>query len=140
MVRAGFATTIMQVASRVVIVWGIVERFPAVTTPSMAYTTMLLAWSITETIRYSYFTGKIAYKEVSGVVKWLRYNTFVVLYPLGIASEVWLIILATEPAKKMTLMHVSADKHLLALLSLYAPGESFLDVEFSERHESANDV
>ena len=121
-VRAGFFTTVLQVASRFVLVWAIVEQFPDTTTVSPAYISMLLAWAATEMIRYSYFTCKIAFAEVPGILTWLRYNTFVLLYPIGILSEVWLIILATGPAKEKQWLNVSMDKHMWALLSAYAPG------------------
>lgn len=88
---------------------------------------MLIAWSLTEAIRYSYFTMKIGFGDVGKALTWLRYNTFVVLYPVGILSEIWLIILATEPARQMEWMLFSVDKHLWAILSFYAPGESYRD-------------
>lgn len=59
---------------------------------------MLLAWSITEVIRYSYFVVTLSGYN-PGILVWLRYNTFFVLYPLGISSECWLIYKAIAPAK-----------------------------------------
>ena len=120
MVRAGFFTTFIQVASRFVLVWLVTEAFPAQTTSSIAYTTMLLAWSLTETVRYSYFTGKLAFGDVSGILQWLRYNMFVVLYPVGILSEVWLIILALKPARDVNWWY---DKGFMVILATYIPGK-----------------
>lgn len=125
-VRANFFTTALQVASRFVLVWLVVEMFPSIPSGSgaAAYTSMLIAWSLTETIRYSYFTYKIGFGEVGGMLKWLRYNTFVLLYPLGILSEIWLIVLAAMgPAKEKKWMGFGMDMHLWAVLTLYAPGE-----------------
>lgn len=54
---------------------------------------MLVAWSVTEIIRYAYFTITLAggADAVPAWLKWLRYNTFYVLYPLGITSEIVLV-------------------------------------------------
>ena len=52
---------------------------------------MLLAWSVTEVIRYAYFAVNLQTAGVPGWLTWLRYNTFYVLYPLGIGSE-WMLV------------------------------------------------
>lgn len=47
---------------------------------------MLLVWSMTEVIRYSFY----AFTLLGGVpypLLWLRYTTFYVLYPIGVLSE-----------------------------------------------------
>lgn len=111
----------MQVASRFLLVWLIVDKFPALAHSSLAYTTMLLAWSITEVIRYSYFTASLAYGSAPDWLKWLRYNTFLVLYPLGIGSEVWMVCLACEPARKV---HPFFERCCWGVLAFYAPGET----------------
>ena len=80
----------MQVASRLVVVWLVTDLFPDATTPSPFYSSMLLAWSTSEIIRYSYFVLNLGY-GVSGFVTWLRYNAFFVLYPVGIGSEIVMV-------------------------------------------------
>ncbi|SMQ47505.1 unnamed protein product [Zymoseptoria tritici ST99CH_3D7] len=88
LVRAPLLTTLMQVASRYLLVWLIVEPFPHTTAlSSPAYSSMLVAWSVTEVIRYSYFAVTLTTGGVPGWMLWLRYNTFFVLYPLGIGSD-----------------------------------------------------
>ena len=52
---------------------------------------MLLAWSTTEVIRYSFFTCKQVGLSPPGWLLWLRYSSFTVLYPIGISSEVVMI-------------------------------------------------
>lgn len=84
-------TTMMQVSSRLLLIWAVVNRYPAATAPSPFYSSMLLAWSVTEVIRYSYFVWNLRGNGVPGSVTWLRYNTFYVLYPIGIGSECSLI-------------------------------------------------
>jgi len=48
-----------------------------------------------------------------------RYNTFYVLYPLGICSEMWLIYIAIEPAKRWRIQY---EYLLKMILVLYIPG------------------
>lgn len=118
--RAPLITTVMQVTSRYFLVWGIVNIFPETTSQSLAYTTMLLAWSTTEVIRYSFFAVNLAYGKVPDWQTWLRYNTFYVLYPTGISSECWLIWLSTTPARTW----IQAYEWLLWLVLLvYIPGK-----------------
>ncbi|GAP86539.1 putative 3-hydroxy acyl- dehydratase [Rosellinia necatrix] len=96
-VRAPLFTTLMQVFSRYAIVWGVTGLFPQLGA-SPAYGSMLLAWSVTEVIRYSYFALTLSGWRPAAL-HWLRYHAFFVLYPLGISSEAWLIWRAVEPAR-----------------------------------------
>lgn len=116
----------MQVLSRLTLVWGILTptTFAAATRPSVAYSSMLLAWSVTEIIRYSYFvfnlqgarrrtrsdsggpgsggtgteTGTGSGDKVPSWLVWARYNFFYVLYPLGTSSECVLVLKASLAA------------------------------------------
>lgn len=57
---------------------------------------MVLAWSMTEVIRYCFYAANLAgYNPWS--LLYLRYTTFYVLYPVGASSEAFLIY-ATLPA------------------------------------------
>lgn len=105
----------MQVASRFVLVWGAVNNYPQATSSSPFYSSMLLAWSITEIIRYSYFVMNLR-GAVPSLLTWLRYNTFYVLYPVGIASEMWLMFKASEVAEK------TWQWGFLGVLLAYVPG------------------
>jgi hypothetical protein len=87
LVRSPLPTTVMQVFSRVLLVWGIVFRHPAATSPSPFYSSMLIAWALTEVVRYSFFVQNIR-GVVPPALVWLRYNLFYILYPVGITSEV----------------------------------------------------
>lgn len=116
-------TTAMQVASRILLVWGVVDRRPADTSPSPFYSSMLVAWSVTEVIRYGFFVFSLkgaGPQDVPGFLTWLRYNTFFVLYPLGITSEVvmiWRASLAAEGWETLLLW---------AVLAVYVPGSYVL--------------
>ncbi|KAK5137322.1 hypothetical protein LTR08_000292 [Meristemomyces frigidus] len=123
LVRAPLLTTIMQVASRFLLVWGVVANFPVTSSASPAYSTMLLAWSITEVIRYTYFAVNLAYGYVPSGLTWLRYNAFFALYPLGISSECWLLWLAVTPAKSWNQAYEWVIK---LVLFVYIPGSYIL--------------
>jgi very-long-chain (3R)-3-hydroxyacyl-CoA dehydratase len=57
---------------------------------------MILAWSATEVIRYSFYACTLAGYEPQFLL-YLRYTTFYVLYPIGAGSEASLIY-ATLPS------------------------------------------
>jgi very-long-chain (3R)-3-hydroxyacyl-CoA dehydratase len=50
---------------------------------------MVLAWSMTEVIRYSFYACNILGKNPY-VLLYLRYTTFYILYPVGASSEAFL--------------------------------------------------
>ena len=115
LVRSPLPTTVMQVSSRLLLVWGVVNTYTSVTAISPLYSIMLLAWSFTEVIRYSYFVLNLR-GSVPSFVIWLRYNTFYVLYPAGILSEAVLIWKASGVARK------EVQWGLWGILLAYLPG------------------
>ena len=96
-VRSDPVTAAAQVASRYVAVWGVQYPFPELC-QSPVYSTMLFAWSVTEVIRYSFLALKLLGFEPAAFV-WLRYSSYLILYPLGITSEMIQMWRALEPAK-----------------------------------------
>ncbi|KAF5024008.1 hypothetical protein F66182_3954 [Fusarium sp. NRRL 66182] len=120
-VRAPLTTTVMQVASRFILVWGVVDVFPFLAL-SPFYSSMLIAWSTTEIIRYSFFALSLSGFQPS-FLTWLRYNTFFVLYPVGILSECALMWLATDPAGQVNDLYKWI---LYAILAIYVPGSYVL--------------
>ncbi|KAG5962925.1 hypothetical protein E4U58_003717 [Claviceps cyperi] len=121
-VRAPLVTTIMQVASRLLLVWPIVNTWPFLAL-SPFYASMLLAWSVTEVIRYSYFALSLA-QMLPRALTWVRYTTFYVLYPLGITSECMLVYGATGPAGQSS--GWIGEGVLYAILAIYVPGSYIL--------------
>lgn len=117
-VRAPLFTTLIQVASRFALVWGAVHFYPAVAA-SPAYSSMLLAWSTTEVIRYAFFALTLAGAEPAAL-KWLRYSGFFVLYPVGISSELWELFLALGEARAAN--DVPASMVIAAVMATYLPG------------------
>ncbi|KAI5465667.1 tyrosine phosphatase-like protein [Mariannaea sp. PMI_226] len=120
-VRAPLFTTLMQVASRLLLVWPIVDVFPQVAI-SPWYSSMLIAWSLTEVIRYSFFTLSLSGFQPKPLTV-LRYSTFYILYPIGISSECNLIWRAIKPAGEM---HPYFPYGLYAILAIYVPGSFIL--------------
>ncbi|KAJ5481180.1 hypothetical protein N7539_007074 [Penicillium diatomitis] len=115
--RSPVFTTFTQAFARSTQVWAVNYAFPRTTSVSYAYPAMILAWSMADVVRYSYFAVMLAGKTNSGVLRWLRYSLFVVLYPVGISSEWWLMYKSTT---------VTDCNALIALyyffLALYGPG------------------
>lgn len=123
-VRAPFFTTFMQVFSRYAIVWGVTDQFPGLARASPAYASMLVAWSTTEVIRYSYFALTLAAGgKPPAALHWLRYHAFFVLYPVGISSEAWLIWRAVEPARDAVHPYYSTALFLY-VVTIYPPCKS----------------
>ena len=106
----------MQVSSRLLLIWAVVNRYPEPTAPSAFYSSMLLAWAVTEVIRYSYFVWNLQGGGVPSFMTWLRYNTFYVLYPLGITSECALIWKASMVAENLVKLA------FWGVLGVYIPG------------------
>jgi very-long-chain (3R)-3-hydroxyacyl-CoA dehydratase len=129
LVRAPFLTTAMQVASRLLLVWGIMAPFGgeivgahSTQLGDYAYMGCVGAWGITEIIRYGFFAITLSGNAVPSWWTWLRYNTFYVLYPIGISSECTLIFKALGPAAEIEPLFWWA---LVAILGIYVPGMFF---------------
>ncbi|KAI8810737.1 tyrosine phosphatase-like protein [Cladochytrium replicatum] len=91
-VRSPIMTTLMQIFSRLLLVWGVLHIYDDQSIRGHpAYTTMVIAWTITEMVRYSYY-GLNLVGEVPSILLWCRYNFFWVLYPLGAGSE-WILLM-----------------------------------------------
>ena len=116
-------TTIMQVASRLLLVWGIDQKFPQITSTSPAFVSMVVAWSITEILRYSYYAINLQ-SQVPDFIMWMRYTFFYFLYPIGAGSECWLMHKSLDAAEKqVSPMYKYA---LIGTLIIYVPGFYFL--------------
>jgi very-long-chain (3R)-3-hydroxyacyl-CoA dehydratase len=79
LVRAPFMTTAMQVASRLLLVWGIMAQFGGdivgantVQLGDYAYLGCVAAWGITEVIRYGFFAITLSGGSVPSWWTWLR--------------------------------------------------------------------
>ncbi|OJJ64441.1 hypothetical protein ASPSYDRAFT_124355, partial [Aspergillus sydowii CBS 593.65] len=128
-VRAPLVTTAMQVASRLFVVWGVLYPFHGSIVGAKGgdllgeygYLGCLLAWGVTECIRYGFFVMQVngGVETVPGWWQWLRYNTFYVLYPIGISSECTLAVKALAGAQEL---HPLYYWFIVAVLVIYVPG------------------
>lgn len=128
----------MQVASRILVVWGVLHLYPEIVVKTnaigrrlpgdnggpYAFAGILVAWGITEVIRYGFFVYREGVSQrIPSWLTWLRYNTFFVLYPIGISSECWLMWLAMKPAQEE---EKGLDWLYKAVLFIYVPGSYIL--------------
>lgn len=114
LVKSPLPTAVMQVYSRLFLVWGVVQKYEQVSWQfatiaahthvsrfqsrhNPLYSTMILAWTMTEVIRYSFYALSLIRGTVPGILIYLRYTTFYILYPIGASSEA-LLILSSLPA------------------------------------------
>ncbi|XP_026388328.1 very-long-chain (3R)-3-hydroxyacyl-CoA dehydratase PASTICCINO 2-like [Papaver somniferum] len=98
LVRSPITATLPQIGSRLFVTWGILWSFPETRTHVLV-SSLVISWSITEIIRYSFFGTKEALGFAPSWLLWLRYSTFLVLYPTGITSEVGLIYIGLQYIK-----------------------------------------
>lgn len=121
LVRSPVATAAIQVASRLLVVWGVLFLFPDVG-QHPAFSTCTVAWCVTEIVRYSFYVFSLARPGPGGVpywLTWIRYSAFYVLYPLGAGSE-WVLILVSLPeAEQLSTWYTLLLK---ASLLIYIPG------------------
>ena len=117
-VKTPVATTAMQVASRLFLVavtyWFDVPEVRL----NPAFTSMVLAWSITEVVRYSYYSLSLLNFH-SSLLVYARYTFFYVLYPVGASSELWIVIKSLTAAYNA---HVGVFAVFCLIAALYPPG------------------
>ncbi|CAG7879110.1 unnamed protein product [Brassica rapa] len=131
LVRSPVSATLPQIGSRLFLTWGILYSFPEVQSHFLV-ASLVISWSITEIIRYSFFGLKEALGFAPSWHLWLRYSSFLVLYPTGITSEVGLIYLALPHIKTSEMYSVRMPNTLnfsfdffyatILVLAIYVPG------------------
>ena len=55
-------------------------------------TIMFHVWCLAEIIRYAYYLSQLLKKEIK-IVSWLRYSAFIILYPIGVVCEFFIMYL-----------------------------------------------
>lgn len=87
LVKSNPILTTFQVLSRVAVVSLVLLATPEnYAASSLGLPLALLAWSITEIIRYLYYLTNLI-EFVPYLLTWLRYTLFIVLYPIGVTGE-----------------------------------------------------
>ncbi|KAE9018335.1 hypothetical protein PR003_g13609 [Phytophthora rubi] len=85
-VRSPLGSTLMQVSSRLWLVWAINVLCPA-SRYQFGFPLMVASWGLVEVPRYSFYALNL-YNAVPGFLFFLRYHLFMVLYPSGVLGEV----------------------------------------------------
>lgn len=84
-------TVFTQILSRLVVLYMVM---PFVEEGHFCITLTAYAWAVTEVVRYTFYSLKLLEMGTPGsisnfVVGGLRYNLFIILYPLGVTGELW---------------------------------------------------
>jgi len=121
--------TLQQIASRVVVVCGVLMATDAARL-TIGFPLVLFAWSVTEIIRYANYTLNLI-DAVPYFLVWLRYSTFIILYPMGVTGELLCLYAAQREVKENGLWSISMPNRanvifnysyfLLTAMSLYLP-------------------
>ncbi|HUM51969.1 MAG TPA: protein tyrosine phosphatase-like domain-containing protein [Chitinophagales bacterium] len=92
-IKSNFIFTFLQIGARVLMLvivshLHIEKGFlnDSLLNPFTIFKIMTLAWCIAEIIRSSYYL-----KRQSNLITWSRYNAFIICYPIGVTSELYLI-------------------------------------------------
>lgn len=98
LVPSNAVLTTFQVLSRVMVVSGVLLATPeSYAASSSGLPLALLAWSITEIIRYLYYFFNLS-GYVPYLLTWFRYTLFIILYPIGITGELLCLYAALKYA------------------------------------------
>uniref|UniRef100_A0A8V0Z852 Very-long-chain (3R)-3-hydroxyacyl-CoA dehydratase n=1 Tax=Gallus gallus TaxID=9031 RepID=A0A8V0Z852_CHICK len=66
----------------------------------------VVAWTITEIIRYSFYTFSLL-NHLPYLIKWARYTLFIILYPMGVSGELLTIYAALPFVRQSGLYSIS---------------------------------
>lgn len=115
LVPSNVAITTFQVFSRVFLVCGVLLATP--TGPqSPGLPLALVAWSVTEIIRYLYYTLNLV-GAVPYFLVWCRYTFFIILYPLGVTGELLCLYAAQNYVANNNMWSLSMPNFLNATFS-----------------------
>lgn len=132
LVRSPAVMILVQISSRLHFVWIL---WPHVAISRIGLLGCCVIWSLAEVIRYLFYALQL-WNAVPYVSKWLRYSGFIVLYPLGIGSElvgIWWALggslqndkwLRQFPSPMPNALNFQLDLYYtyVAMLFLYIPG------------------
>lgn len=122
-VKAKVGTTIMQVTSRIWVVFAVMYVYPEVVkSASNAFFLMSFAWSFTEVVRYSWYACKESFGAAPFVLTWMRYTFFYILYPTGVYGEQVLMLTAATAFGSATRNAILYKYGMYFIMALYVPG------------------
>ncbi|CAH2267205.1 very-long-chain (3R)-3-hydroxyacyl-CoA dehydratase hpo-8 [Pararge aegeria] len=117
LVPSSVFVVLMQVYSRVFLVAGVLLATEAATI-SPGLPLCVLAWSVTEIIRYAYYALNLV-NAVPPLLTFFRYSTFLVLYPLGITGELLCMYHSLEEIAEKQLFTVSMPNKWNVIFNYY---------------------
>ncbi|XP_064535191.1 very-long-chain (3R)-3-hydroxyacyl-CoA dehydratase hpo-8 [Drosophila montana] len=118
LVKSNPVVTTFQVFSRMMVVVGVVMATPTgKVSPGLPIA--LFAWAVTEIIRYGFYALNII-KVVPKIVVFLRYTTFIALYPIGVTGELLCFWWAQRYAKEHSVWSLEMPNKWNATFSYYA--------------------
>jgi len=116
-VPSNVVLTTFQVLSRVMLVCGVLLAAPvSIFSPGLPLA--LFAWSVTEIIRYGFY-GLNLLNAVPSVLVWLRYTTFIALYPIGVTGELLCLYWAQRYAGTQTVWSIEMPNTYNVTFSYY---------------------
>uniref|UniRef100_A0ACD5VMB5 Uncharacterized protein n=1 Tax=Avena sativa TaxID=4498 RepID=A0ACD5VMB5_AVESA len=122
-VKSPVSATFAQIFGRMYVTWAVLWCFCEAQSHILV-TSLMLSWSITEVIRYPFFGMRETFGFAPSWLLWLRYNNFLVLYPIGMLSKVGLIFVAMPSMKTSGRCYLHCAT--TAILPLYVPGFPYL--------------
>lgn len=121
--------TLIQILSRLMVVWGILVPVPE-SQDQFGIVMLLVAWCVAEITRYAFY-GTSLYNSCPYLLAWCRYTFFLVLYPTGVSGEIITMLAALPHIRKRNLfsyqlpneLNFSFDYHTVVILIIlsYAP-------------------
>jgi len=137
MVRSPVATTAIQVASRVGLT--AVAYYVTSTRTSPFVSLMVFCWSVTEVIRYTFYAlGQINVNPY--ILLFLRYTTFIILYPAGVAGELGVLYASLDEIKKTNMgLDISIPLYYITLfiMATYLPGLPYMYTHMMSQRRKA---
>ncbi|OWR46456.1 tyrosine phosphatase [Danaus plexippus plexippus] len=129
LVPSNVMVVFMQIFSRVFLVCGmLLATHSATVSPGLPL--CIIAWSITEIIRYAYYALNLV-NFVPQILLFFRYSTFLILYPIGITGELLCMYHSLDEVVEKQLFTVSMPNtwnfifnyyyFLVFYMSLYIP-------------------
>lgn len=118
--KAKIFPTVLQLSSRLFIIWPICYSYNYT---HITVRLMLLCWFISDTTRYLFYLSR------NRLIKFLRYNLFLLLYPVGTFCEI-ILVSRTESTS------IGIFKYFLrAIMLFYIPGFIFLFFHMLKRRK-----
>eukprot|EP00182_Erythrolobus_australicus_P000384 CAMPEP_0185831440 /NCGR_PEP_ID=MMETSP1353-20130828/1489_1 /TAXON_ID=1077150 /ORGANISM="Erythrolobus australicus, Strain CCMP3124" /LENGTH=198 /DNA_ID=CAMNT_0028529497 /DNA_START=184 /DNA_END=780 /DNA_ORIENTATION=+ len=122
-VRSPVSSTLLQVTSRVYVLWLVAAAVPEARA-SPVFSSMIVAWCLAEIPRYLWYGISLVSKPPFALT-WIRYSGFLLLYPVGAGSEIVITAIslpyqrALQPAPWRYVLCIAA-------LIVYVPGLPYM--------------